>query len=149
MKNKIVDSHCHLDFEDFSHDLTEVIKNAEINDVRCMLSISVNFEKFKSIYEITNKYKNIWCSTGVHPNNVPKKFSKNEIQELAEKLNNNLKKKKVVGVGETGLDYFRNIENKDNQINYFKTHIEVAGKTNTPLIVHTREADKDTIFFFK
>ena len=94
MKNKIVDTHCHLDFEDFDDDLTEVIENAQSNNVKCMLSISVDLKKFKSIYDITQKYKNIWCSTGVHPNNVPSEMSKNKVQDLYSKLNDNLLKKK-------------------------------------------------------
>ena len=73
MKNKIVDSHCHLDFDDFKTDLDNVISNAKLNGVSYMLSISVDLEKFNKIHEISNRFENIWCSTGVHPNNVPKK----------------------------------------------------------------------------
>jgi len=145
MKHKIVDSHCHLDFDDFNDDLDEVIKNARLNNVEFLLSISVNFEKFSNIYKIAKKYENIWCSTGVHPNNVPEKFKLNEIDKLKTILEKNLSKEKVIGVGETGLDFFRNAQNRSNQINYFETHMEIAGKTNTPIIVHTRSAEEDTI----
>ena len=74
MKNKIVDSHCHLNFDDFKDDLDNVIKNAKDKDVDYMLSISIDLEKFEEIYNLTQKYKNVWCTTGVHPNNVPKKL---------------------------------------------------------------------------
>ena len=76
MKNKIVDSHCHLDFEDFKNDLDKIIDNARKNDVEHLLSISVDLESFIEIHKISQKYKNVWCTTGVHPNNVPKHLKK-------------------------------------------------------------------------
>ena len=145
MKNKIVDSHCHLDFDDFSNDLDEVINNARINNVEFMLSISVDLEKFEKIHKIIRNHNNIWCSTGVHPNNVPTKFRNDEISKLKEKLKINLSKDKVIGIGETGLDYFRNLSNRDNQLDYFEAHMEVSGKSCAPLITHTRNAENDTI----
>ena len=138
----IVDSHCHLDFKDFQDDLDLVIKKAYDSNVKHMLSISVNLEDFKNVYKVANSYDNIYCTTGIHPNNVPENKN-NEL--LFEKLSLNLKKKKVIGVGETGLDFYRNEENRINQIEYFNTHLEVSGLFNYPTIVHTRNAEKDTI----
>ncbi len=138
----IVDSHCHLDFKDFHDDLDLVIKNACDANVKHMLSISVNLEDFNNVYKVANSYDNIYCTTGIHPNNVPENKN-NEL--LFEKLSLNLKKKKVIGVGETGLDFYRNEENRINQIEYFNTHLEVSGLFNYPTIVHTRNAEKDTI----
>ena len=138
----IVDSHCHLDFKDFQDDLDLVIKKACDANVKHMLSISVNLEDFNNVYKIANSYDNIYCTTGIHPNNVPENKN-NEL--LFEKLSLNLKKKKVIGVGETGLDFYRNEENRINQIEYFNTHLEVSGLFNYPTIVHTRNAEKDTI----
>ena len=138
----IVDSHCHLDFKDFQDDLDLVIKKAYDSNVKHMLSISVNLEDFNNVYKVANSYDNIYCTTGIHPNNVPEN-KKNEL--LFEKLSLNLKKKKVIGVGETGLDFYRNEENRINQIEYFNTHLEVSGLFNYPTIVHTRNAEKDTI----
>ncbi len=149
MKNKIVDSHCHLDFDDFSKDLNDIILNAKTENVEYMLSISVNLEKFKEIFKIVKKYDNIWCTTGVHPNNVPQKIDIKEIDKLKNNLEQNLSKNKVVGLGETGLDYFRNLQNKKNQMVFFESHMEVSGKTKLPTVVHTRDADQDTIFFIK
>ena len=120
MKNKIVDSHCHLNFDDFKDDLDNVIKNAKDKDVDYMLSISIDLEKFEEIYNLTQKYKNVWCTTGVHPNNVPKKSDIKNITKLKSHLLKNLLKKKVVGIGETGLDYYRGLENKQNQIDFLK-----------------------------
>ena len=138
----IVDSHCHLDFKDFQDDLDLVIKKACDANVKHMLSISVNLEDFNNVYKVANSYDNIYCTTGIHPNNVPENKN-NEL--LFEKLSLNLKKKKVIGVGETGLDFYRNEENRINQIEYFNTHLEVSGLLNYPTIVHTRNAEKDTI----
>ena len=145
MKNKIVDSHCHLNFDDFKNDLDEIISHARKNDVEYMLSISVDFENFENIHKISKRYKNVWCSTGVHPNNVPKDFKKDEINLLRKQLEQNLSKKKVIGIGETGLDFFRGLANKNNQIEYFKNHIQIAGEKKVPLIVHTRDAENETI----
>ena len=138
----IVDSHCHLDFKDFQDDLDLVIKKAYNSNEKHMLSISVNLEDFNNVYKVANSYDNIYCTTGIHPNNVPEKKN-NEL--LFEKLSLNLNKKKVIGVGETGLDFYRNEENRINQIEYFNTHLEVSGLFNYPTIVHTRNAEKDTI----
>ena len=138
----IVDSHCHLDFKDFQDDLYLVIKKAYNSNVKHMLSISVNLEDFNNVYKVANSYDNIYCTTGIHPNNVPENKN-NEL--LFEKLSLNLNKKKVIGVGETGLDFYRNEENRINQIEYFNTHLEVSGLFNYPTIVHTRNAEKDTI----
>jgi len=145
MKNKIVDSHCHLDFDDYNNDLDSVIHNARLNDVEYLLSISVNLEKFKAIHDITKKYKNIWCTTGIHPNNVPMNISDDKFDCIIKQLKENISKSKVVGLGETGLDYFRESDNKSNQIKFFEGHLEISSATNNPVIVHTRNAELDTI----
>ena len=74
-----------------------------------MLSISVNLEKFKIIHDITKKYKNVWCTTGIHPNNVPINISDDKFDSIIKQLEENINKPKVVGLGETGLDYFENL----------------------------------------
>ena len=145
MKNKIVDSHCHLDFDDYSNDLDTVIRNAKLNDVEYLLSISVNLEKFKTIHNITKKYKNIWCTTGIHPNNVQKNISDDQFESIIKQLKENINKPKVIGLGETGLDYFRESNNKINQIKLFEGPLEISSLTNKPVIVHTRKAESDTI----
>ncbi len=145
MKNKIVDSHCHLDFDDYRNDLDTVINKAKLNDVEYLLSISVDLEKFNKIHSITKKYENIWCTTGIHPNNVPKNVTESEFSIISKQLRENIKKSKVIGLGETGLDYFRESCNKKNQIRFFEEHLEISNSTNNPVIVHTRNAEEDTI----
>jgi TatD DNase family protein len=145
MKNKIVDSHCHLDFNDFDGELDEIVERAKLNAVDYMLSISVDFENFQNIHAISERFDNIWCTTGIHPNNVPREVSDINLKNLEQTLKTNLSKKKVIGLGETGLDYFREENNKINQIKYFETHLMVSKETGVPVIVHTRSAESDTI----
>ena len=138
----IVDSHCHLDFKDFNNDLETVVYNAKKAKVKHMLSISVNLEDFEKVYKVASTFDNIYCTTGIHPNNVPS--NSKSMNLLFERLSLNLKKK-VIGVGETGLDFYKNEENRINQIEYFNAHLEISGLLNYPTIVHTRNADNDTI----
>ena len=143
--NKIVDSHCHLDFQDFDNDRDKIINNAKISNVDYFLTISVNLEDFDKVYEVTQNYENIWCTTGIHPNNVGSKINSIKFENIKSKIINNLKNKKVVGLGETGLDFFRGKENKINQIESFMLHLYLSGDKKYPTIVHTRDADDDTI----
>ena len=149
MKNKIVDSHCHLDFKDFDGELDEIVERAKQNAVDYMLSISVDFENFQNIHDISKRFENIWCTTGIHPNNVTKKVNDLNLKSLEETLKINLKKTKVIGLGETGLDFFREEDNRINQIKYFETHLMVSKETGVPVIVHTRSAESDTIKILK
>ena len=143
--NKIVDSHCHLDFKDFDDDRDKIISNAKMNNVDYFLTISVNLEDFKKVYKVTQNYENIWCTTGIHPNNVSLKNNSIHLENIKSKILANLKNKKVVGLGETGLDFFRGKENKINQIESFMLHLFLSGDKKYPTIVHTRDADDDTI----
>ena len=88
----IVDSHCHLDFKDFSDDLDVVIKSANDVKVKHMLSISVNLKDFDKVHNIAKSYENVYCTTGIHPNNVPEDDINKD--SLFEKLRFNLEKKK-------------------------------------------------------
>ena len=135
----IVDSHCHLNFPDFKDGLDEVIDNAHSNDVGIMQTICTKLEEFDEVHALTQKYDNIYCSAGVHPCNVRKDIaSVDEILALT-------KRDKVIGIGETGLDYYHSTELAAEQRESFKNHIEVARKTGLPAIVHTRDADDDTV----
>ena len=126
--DKIVDSHCHLDFKDFKDDLENVLQRAKKKNVNYFLTISIDLENFDEIKKIANKYSNIWCSTGIHPNNVPKKIDNDNISKVFDKIKENLKFKKAVGLGETGLDFFRENKNKKNQLIFFENHLYLSGK---------------------
>jgi TatD DNase family protein len=136
----IIDTHCHLDFKEFKEDFNNVLLKAKNNNVLGMQTICTKIDEFPKIINIAENHSNIWCSIGTHPHNadLEMNISKETIIKLC--LNN-----KVIGIGETGLDYFYENSNKKNQINSFLKHIEVARITNLPLIIHARDADDDII----
>ena len=140
----IVDSHCHLDFKDYVDDIDEVIQRAITNNVKYFLSISVDLENFQKIKNITNKYKNVWCTTGVHPNHVQliKDF---KVENIYKELENNINNPKVVGLGETGLDKYRDDKYINKQLESFEVHLKLSGEKDIPTIIHTRSADLETI----
>ena len=140
----IVDSHCHLNFPDFKDDLDAVIQRANEAGVGVMQTICTDMAEFDEVYDITTRFNNIFCSVGVHPNEagatpvVP-------AAELIEKA----KRPNVIGIGETGLDYYYERSDRDSQKLSFIEHIKAARETGLPLIVHTRNADEDTVNILK
>tara|TARA_B100000989_G_scaffold299031_1_gene292239 strand:+ start:5042 stop:5845 length:804 start_codon:yes stop_codon:yes gene_type:complete len=145
----IVDSHCHLNFKDFKQDFEDIFIRAAQNKVNYFLTISVNLEDFEQINKISKNKNNLWCTTGIHPNYVPKDLNKKSIKSIKRILESNILKEKVIGIGETGLDYFRGEENKDNQKTIFDLQMELSSSAKLPMVVHTRNADSDTLEFIK
>ena len=141
----IIDSHCHLDYPSLYENLEEVVKRAEFNKVNKLLTICTTLESFEKIKLIIEKYKNIYGTFGIHPHES-KKYKK-----IDSKFILNLKKKyrKVIGIGETGLDFFYNYSDKKIQKKSFIEHIEAATQLNIPLIVHSRDAENDTYEILK
>ena len=137
----IIDSHCHLDYSELFNQLPDVIKRAQINKVLYLLTICTTLESFDKIKIIINKYKNVYGTFGIHPHetdkfqNVDKKFI----------LNIANKNKKIIGIGETGLDYFYNHSEKNKQKKSFINHINSAAELDIPVIVHSRNAENDTL----
>ena len=141
----IVDSHCHLDYSILFDQLDEVVKRAHQNQVKHLLSICTTPESFDKIKLIINKYENIYGTFGIHPHeskNYPHIDSK-FILDIKNKY------KKVIGIGETGLDFYYNYSDKKIQILSFIEHIKAASQLNIPLIVHTRDAEIDTYEIIK
>ncbi|MBT4109424.1 MAG: LuxR family transcriptional regulator, partial [Pelagibacterales bacterium] len=136
----IIDTHCHLDFTEFKDDFNNILDNAKNNDVLGMQTICTKIVEFPKILDITLKQPNIWCSVGTHPHNAEDEqhISKEYILKLC-------KNNKVIGIGETGLDYFYEKSKRDIQIESLYKHIEVSKETNLPLIIHARDADDDII----
>ena len=141
----IIDSHCHLDYSNLYDQLDDVIKRAEYNQVKCLLAICTTLESFERIKLIINKYENIFGTFGIHPHET-KRF-----KNVDSKFIFNLKKKykKIIGIGETGLDFYYNYSDKEIQKKSFIEHISVASKLNIPIIVHSREAEDDTYEILK
>ena len=136
----IIDTHCHLDFTEFKDDFSIMLDNAKKNDVLGMQTICTKIEEFPKILNIALKQPNIWCSIGTHPHNAGDEGHISK-EYILEQCNND----KVIGIGETGLDYFYENSKRDIQIKSLYKHIEVSKKTNLPIIIHARDADDDII----
>jgi len=134
----LVDSHCHLDFPDFDDDRDKVISTAKDAGVGHMLTICTHISKFKEVLAVAEKHKNIFCTVGIHPHNVDA-----EPEVSAKQLIYLAQHPKVVGFGETGLDFYYEHSSRDLQELLFRTHIKASRETGLPIIVHTRDADKD------
>jgi len=141
----IVDSHCHLDYSNLYNQLDDVIKRAEYNQVKYFLTICTTLESFDTIKLITEKYKNIYGTFGIHPHETKKFLNVDKNFILNSKKNN----KKIIGIGETGLDFYYNFSEKEIQKKSFIEHIEAATQLNIPLIVHSRDAENDTYEILK
>ena len=140
----MIDSHCHLDHEPLLSDLSNVIKRSKEVGIKKLLTISTSFESFSRIKDIVNKDDIIFGTIGIHPHETDKdKITSDFIFE-------NLKKyQKIIGIGETGLDFYYKNSNKENQVKSFRIHIESAIKANIPIIIHSREAEDDTYNILK
>ncbi|MFV0627227.1 MAG: TatD family hydrolase [Alphaproteobacteria bacterium] len=134
----LVDSHCHLDFDDFEGDLEEIIENAKENGISAILNAGNNINELENQLKISEKYPFIYTAAGVHPHNA------SEYEGLvAQDIISRTEHKKVVGIGECGLDYYYDYSPKDVQIKIFLEHIKAAQETGLPLIIHNRESDDD------
>ena len=136
----IIDSHCHLDYEPLSNNLDEVVDRAKKNGVKYFLTISTTNKSFSKILEIIKKYPSIYGSYGIHPHESGLNININS-SYIVEKTKLS---KKIIGIGETGLDFYYNHSPKDKQKKLFIEHINAAQETGLPLIVHTRSAENDT-----
>ena len=141
----IIDSHCHLDYEALYNELDDVVERAVSNNVKYLLSICTTLKSFEKIEFIVNKYKNIYGTFGIHPHET-KNYENIDSNFISEKINLN---KKIIGVGETGLDYYYNYSDKNTQKKIFIEHIHSAIELKVPLIVHTRDAELDTFDILK
>ena len=135
----MIDSHCHLDHEPIINNLNDVIYRSKQIGIEKLLTICTSSRSFNNILKIIEFDKIIYGSFGVHPHESDNdQISKREI------INNIKNNKKIIGVGETGLDFFYNNSKKNSQIKSFYNHIEAAIELNVPLIVHSRSAENKT-----
>jgi TatD DNase family protein len=136
-----IDSHCHLDRLDLSlyeNNLDNVVQSASEAKVSKLLCVSVTLDSFPAMAEKTASYENVLLSCGAHPLNQEDAIDTEKLLQLSSH-------KRVIAVGETGLDYHYAPETKDLQIDSFRKHIQVAKKLGKPLIIHTRAAQEDTL----
>ncbi len=135
---RIVDSHCHLDFESFSDDIDAVIGRAREAGICRIVTICNKVSEFDRVLAIAERFDEVFCSVGVHPHEAGR-----EGDVPLERLVELSRHPKVVGIGECGLDYFYDNSPVDAQKASFRTHITAARETGLPLIVHSRDADAD------
>lgn len=135
----LVDSHCHLDFPEFADELDEVVQRARDSGIGLMLTINTHVTRFERVLAVAERFPEVYCTIGIHPHEAG-----TEPQADVEKLVEAARHPKVVGFGETGLDYFYDKSPRDRQRASFRTHIEAARRAGLPVIVHTRDADDDT-----
>ena len=135
-----IDSHCHIDFPDFSEGVEPLLANMRAAQVSHALCVSVNLEKYPRVLALAEKYDNLFASVGVHPDHDEgREPNVAELVELAAHP-------RVVAIGETGLDYYRlKREEVDWQRARFRVHIRAARAAGKPLIIHTRSAADDTL----
>ena len=135
----LVDSHCHLNFPELARDLDEVLARMSAAGVTHALCVCVNLRDFQAVLDIAARYPNIYASVGVHPDEPPgNEPDTDELIELA-------RHPRVVAIGETGLDYYRQTGDIEWQRARFRTHIRAARACCKPLIIHTRAAAEDTL----
>ncbi|WP_341702021.1 TatD family hydrolase [Ferrovibrio sp.] len=135
----LIDSHCHLDFPDFAEERDAVIARARDAGIGLMLTISTRLDQFDRVLAIAEAYPDVYCTVGVHPHEAD-----DHVDVTAAKLVALAKHPKVVGIGETGLDYFYEHSDRAAQRNCFLAHIAAARETGLPVVIHTRDADADT-----
>ncbi len=135
----MIDSHCHLDHEPLYSDLKNVIKRSKDIGIKKLLTISTSLESFSKVKDIVKKDDIIFGTIGIHPHEADKNDINTEF--IIKNLGLN---KKIIGVGETGLDFYYDNSDRNKQIESFKLHIEAALKANIPLIIHSRNAEEKT-----
>ena len=135
----MIDSHCHLDYEPLISDFDNVIQRSKEVGIEKLLTISTSLDSFSKIKQLILKDKIIYGTVGIHPHESDKNVLTST--QLVQKF---IKNEKIIGIGETGLDFYYNNSDREKQILSFKEHIEASIKTNSPLIVHSRNAEKET-----
>ena len=141
-KNSLTDTHFHLELTD---DIPSILKRAKDNNVSNFIISGCDMKGIEEGLEIINKYPNIYLTIGLHPDEV-KDFNQNTIPYLEKLIKEN---KKIIGIGEIGLDYYHNKENKEEQKSLFKAQLDLASKLDLPVVIHTRDAFQDTYDILK
>ena len=146
MDSILIDTHCHLNYGEMGINQQETINNSKKNNVKGILHISVKMQEWDNSQKTAHRYDNVWYSIGVHPCNIK------ESEHFLPKSQDIIKyiyDEKAIAIGECGLDYFYDDTNKELQQHYFIEHIKAGQKTGIPIVVHTRDAQDDTIRILK
>ena len=145
-KNKIFDTHAHYDDEDFDVDREELIEELHNNGVVGILDCASSYESIDKVCDIVNRWDFIYGALGIHPENADE-FNDEVLNEIKEKIKAN---KKIIAVGEIGLDYYWD-ENPPREVQreVFRKHMELAKELNLPVVIHDRDAHEDTLNIMK
>ena len=140
----MIDSHCHLDHEPLFQDLENVIKRSKEIGLEKILTICTTLDSFTNILKIIEKDPMIYGTFGIHPHEA-----KDNIVDTDQIIYHVKQSNKIIGIGETGLDFFYNHSDRDQQIKSFEEHIQASIKLNMPLIIHSRDAEDETYQILK
>lgn len=135
------DSHAHYTDEVYDEDRDDLIKRMYKNDITKIIVVGSNLETSRKAVELANKYDYIYATCGIHPSDIKGINLNDELQEIKQLSKN----KKVIAIGEIGLDYHWDKDNKEEQKNAFRKQIELANELELPIVIHTRDAYIDTI----
>tara|TARA_B100002051_G_scaffold272906_1_gene310554 strand:+ start:1408 stop:2169 length:762 start_codon:yes stop_codon:yes gene_type:complete len=135
----MIDSHCHLDYEPLFTDIKNVIKRSQDIGIEKILTICTTIQSYEKIIRIINENEIVFGTFGIHPHEVENNFISTNVI-----ITNIKQNKKIIGIGETGLDFYYNNADKEKQILSFKNHLEAAAELNIPVIVHSRNAETET-----
>ena len=139
----MIDSHCHLDYEPLFNNLDEVLKRSKDVGIKKLLTICTTLDSFTKIKQLVKKDEIIYGTYGIHPHEA--KNDKVTKKLIIDEINNN---QKIIGIGETGLDFYYNHSDKVDQISSFEEHINASIELDKPLIVHSRNAENEMLEIF-
>jgi len=140
----LIDSHAHLEMSEFDRDREAVIRRAESAGVDLIITVGTTLDECEKAISIAEKYKTVYAAIGIHPHEV-KSISQSTYDELKVMA----KREKVVAFGEIGLDFFRNLSPRDVQVRRFGEQLELAREIGLPIIIHDREAHRETLEMLK
>lgn len=136
----IIDTHCHIQFKQLSHDIDGVIQRAYEAGVEKMIVVGCDIESTRSAIEVAESHDGIYAAVGLHPQD-----SKKMTEEMWQELKKMADHEKVVAIGETGLDFFKEYSPRDVQVRVFKQQIQLAKELDLPLIIHNRDSDEQCL----
>ncbi|MFH1198995.1 MAG: TatD family hydrolase [Candidatus Omnitrophota bacterium] len=140
----LIDTHCHLDFSDFDSDRDAVISGAQEEGINYIINIGSSLKGSQDSVALAKKYDCVYATVGLHPHEADQFPA--DVEEVIEALARN---NKVVAIGEVGLDYYKNYSKPENQMPLFKVLVNVAKRLDLPLVIHSRQAQVDTLKVLK
>ncbi len=139
---RYIDTHAHIDSKEFENDFDDVLERSTLNNIEYIVNVGYNIETSNHSVKLANRYNNIYASIGIHPYDSMVLETDTYLETLSKLYKNN---NKIVAIGEIGLDYHYDCLNIDKQIYHFNKQLELAENLGLPVIIHTRDAELDTI----